>query len=490
MRILRKNGTQPERGNMDSEIWSGSSPVSTGVAGLDQVLFGGLPPRAMHFLQGNPGTGKTTLALQFLIDGAAKGEKGLFITISQSEADLRRIARSHGMSLDLLDIEELSPLDLARDVAERQTVLQTAEVELARTMEHIRELLARSKADRIVFDSLFEFRLLAGNHLSYRRNLLLLKSLVLQSGATALFLDYADRELGDRQLEALAHGVIELSMRVPTYGKTHRQLCVAKMRGHRFIEGNHDVTIRTGGLTIFPRIVPDLHEASPASGIVGSGLSAVDEMLGGGLEEGTTCLIVGQAGTGKSTLATAYADHGARSGRSTAMFLFEERPEIFRRRSRDLGFHLEEREKAGTLTLQHFNPAETSPGEFAQAVVTSVEDRGARVVVIDSLTGYLGAMPEERDLITQLHSLLAYLSRRGVLTILIVAQHGVLGGPQSMDIDTSYLSDTAILLRYEQAGTDIRRTITIVKKRHGDHETAVRELDIGDGSVDVRPLAT
>lgn len=463
--------------------------AATGIAGFDEILFGGLPRHAVHLVEGEPGTGKTTVGLQFLLEGARRGETTLFITIAQSARDLGRSAASHGFDTAGITVEEIKTLDLAREAAQRQTVLHTADVELSSMIAGIRGAIERSKPERVVLDSLFELRLLSGDSLGYRRELILLKEFVVAAGATALFLDYPGPELGDRQLEGLAHGVVLLEASVPEYGASLRRVCVAKMRGHRFVEGWHDLVIRTGGVAVFPRVVPEL-TGTPLNGDhVACAIPELDEMLGGGLEHGTTCLIVGQAGTGKSTLGTVYARAAAQRGDRAAMFLFEERPEVFRRRSSDIGLDLAEVEASGALALTHYNPAETSPGEFARAVVSAVVDEGARVVVIDSLTGYLGALPEGRDLVVQLHSLLSFLSRRNVLTILVMAQHGLLGGAVRMEADTSYLADTVVLLRYGTEGSDLRRTVTVVKKRHGDHETAARELVIGGETVAVRDVA-
>lgn len=457
--------------------------VSTGVPGLDEVLHGGLPPRGLYFVGGAPGTGKSTLGLQYLLEGRRRGESTLFITLSQSRRDLERIARSHGFDLDGIQVEEISAVTLAQGAERRQTVLDAADVELSSATDALESLVTRSGAQRVVIDSLFEIRLLADDPLTYRRELLLLRECIARLGATALVLDYTDETMGDRQLEGLVNGAILVERDNPGYGATIRRLHVSKVRGHDFVEGHHNLTIRKGGLTVFPRVVPGMAEEVLTEEEITCGIEGLDEMLGGGLNLGTTCLVVGQSGTGKSTLSTAYADAAARDGRIAAMFLFEERPAVFRRRCIDLGFNLQEQEDAGTLILQHFDPAEMSPGEFLQTVVDTVEQRGAQVVVIDSLSGYLGAYPSGADLVVQLHSLLAYLSRRDVLTIVTLMQHGLLGGYERPAIDASYLADSALLLRNQEAGDDLRRTVTVLKKRQGDHEQSVRELIIGDRSV-------
>ena len=462
------------------------SLLRTGVPGLDEVLFGGLPSRGVYLVAGEPGTGKTTLGLQFLDEGCKRGERTLFVTISQDRCDLDRIARSHGMTLDAIAVEEISALSRAHTVEDRQSVIDTSAVELSSLMRSLRDAMKRSGADRIVVDSLFELRLLAGDTLGYRRELLLLRDIVRDLNATALFLDYGDDELGDRQLEGLANGVLMLGKETPSYGPELRSVRVDKMRGHGFVGGHHDLTIRRGGVAVFPRVVPELTAARLTDEAIGCGLPELDEMLGGGLQPGTSCLLVGQSGTGKSTLATAYAQAAADADMPAAMFLFEERPEVFRRRSEDLGFKVRELEEKGALAVHHFNPAEVSPGQFAQSVVSAVEEDGARIVVIDSLTGYMGALPEGRRTLTQMHALLAYLSRRNVLTIVTMSRPGLLGGGTSgSSLDITYLADAAILLRYEEDGATLRRSVTVLKKRHGNHEHAVREFHIGGESISV-----
>lgn len=334
-------------------------------------------------------------------------------------------------------------------------------------------------------DSLFERRLLSRDTPRCRRELLLLRDIVRELDATALFLDYGDDELGDRQLEGLANGVLSLGKHTPSFGPELRHLRVDKMRGDDFVGGHHDLTIRRGGVAVFPRVAPELTAERLTDEPIGCGLPELDEMLGGGLQLGTSCLLVGQSGTGKSTLATACAQSAAEGGRQAAVFLFQERPEVFRRRSEELGFRIEELEEGGRPSLHHCNPAEVSPGQFAQAVVTAVEDGRARVVVIDSLSGYMGALPEGRHLVTQLHALLAYLSRRDAPTIVTMARPGLLGGDGHASPDASDLADAAILLRYQEEGPSLRRTITVLKKRHGGHDHAAREFRIGGRAVAV-----
>ncbi|WP_299819814.1 ATPase domain-containing protein [uncultured Jannaschia sp.] len=467
----------------------GTSLVTTGVPGLDDVLRGGLPAGAFYYVGGAPGTGKTTLGLQFLLEGHRRGERTLFVTLSQDRADLERIAASHGFDLDGITIEQVSAIGRAPGLDDRQTVLDTADAELSQAVNRIETLISGSGAHRVVIDSLFEMRLLAHDPLSYRRELLLLRETVGRLGATTLALDYNDGSLGDRQLEGMVNGTLKLEQENPGYGATMRRLHVGKMRGHAFVEGYHNLTVRRGGLSVFPRVVPRDAVDRLSGGEIVSGIDGLDEMLGGGLLLGTTCLIAGHSGTGKSTLCTAYASAAMRENRIAAMFLFEERPAIFRRRSEKLGFRLEEQEAAGKLILEQFDSSEMSAGEFIQTVVDTVDRRGAELVVIDSLSGFLGAHPNGADLIAQLHTLLTYLSRRNVLTVLTLTQHGLLEGENSAGIDIGYFADSALLLRNEERGGDLRRTLTVLKKRQGDHEQRVRELLIGDRSVNVVPSA-
>ena len=461
------------------------SRVPSGVPGLDKGLRGGLPRNGIFLLGGEPGTGKTTIGLQFLAEGRAAGERTVFVTLSQSEPDLRRIAASHGIDLDGIEIHEIAAIDLVETADERQSVLRTDAVELSSLMSRLQQIIADLGPARLVIDSLYEVRLLAGSTLDYRRELLLLRDTTLRSGATALFIDHGPTAMGDQQLLALANGAILLEVEVPAFGSNLRSLSVSKLRGGPFIEGRHDLRIRRGGVEVFPRVVPHLSPETLTDESIGSGIGELDQMLGGGLLPGTTCLVVGQSGTGKSTLATAYAHAAAKEGRTVSMYLFEERPEVFRRRSADLGFEVAALEDAGHLKLEHFDPAEVSPGEFFQSVVSTVEEDDASVVVIDSLSGYLRSLPNSENLLAQLHGLLAYLSRRNVLTIVSLSQKGLLSGDRSTMVDVSYLADSAILLEHDKDGERLRRTITVVKKRHGDHERAVREFRIGGNAIEV-----
>lgn len=462
------------------------SKVPTGIAGLDEVLNGGYPAGTMSLLQGEPGTGKTTAALQFMIAGAARGEKPLFISLSQSQQELESIARSHGLDLEGIVIRTMDtfaePGDATFSVATNQAYL----VELSK---FVHETIDEVEPDLFVFDSLLELRLLSPDTMVYRSEVLNLRRYLAKRQITSLFVDHIDQPEADRQVEGIAHGSITLRADAPPIGIIHRRLEVTKMRGSPFREGFHDFRIHSGGVVVYPRIVPARSPDISLTDSLATGQETLDRMLGGGLEFGTTTLVAGQAGTGKSTLSTLFAVAAANAGVKSALYLFEERPEIFRERSASVGLSMEEYEKNGTLQTHHFDPAEVSPGEFCQQVVDNVEGENVRLVVIDSLSGYLNALPNRENIITHLHTLLQYLSRRGVLVIVTMAQHGLLGEPPRSELDTSYLADSIILLRHYAAASEIRRSIAVLKKRHSAHERKIQEFVIRTGAVEVAELS-
>ena len=463
-----------------------TSVVATGVAGLDQILGGGLPGPRLYLVQGAPGTGKTTLSLQFLREGVARGEPVLYVTLSQSRRELEHIAQSHGWSLEGVHIEELEAAE-ALDPATDQTIFHSADLRLDRTQRAVEKAIREIKPKRIVYDSLMEIRQLSGDPMRFRREILALKVFLAKQGIAALLLDVGAEHGGDLELEGLAHGILCLTKELPEYGIAQRRVEVRKMRGVAFFDGYHDMAIRSSqGVEIYPRLVPRLAPEAARTALIKSGIGELDEMLGGGLEAGTTTLIVGQAGTGKSTLASIYSHAALERGESVAMFLFEERLETFFRRSEGLGMNLRPYQESGQLQIKDFNPAEISPGEFSQIVRKAVDEHDVRVVLIDSFTGYLGALPKSNQAVMQIQSLVKYLSRRGVLSILIVAQHGLLGHNVGTDVDVSFLGDAVILLRmYEWPGL-IRRSVTVVKKRHGPHDLDVHELVIEPEGVKVQ----
>lgn len=465
-----------------------SEYISSGIAGLDEILEGGLPGCRLYLVRGTAGTGKTTLALQFLMEGRSRGEPCLYVTLSQSEEELHQIARSHGWSLEGITLVSLNASETLLDL-EEQTIFQSADLRLDRTRDAIEETIQRIRPRRIVYDSLLEVRLLAPDGSKFRKEVLGFKSYLSGLDATALLLDteHPTSDRSEDQLENIAHGIIRLEKLLPSYGIAQRRLEVKKMRGTPIRDGYHDMAIRKGkGVIVFPRIVPKVLPDEPSGqDLIRCDIEKLDEMLGGGLEAGTTALVVGQSGTGKSTLASLYALAALERGETVGMFLFEERSETFFRRSEGLGIRLRSHYEAGRLLLRDFDPSEVSPGEFSLTVRQAVDEHHCHVVLIDSFTGYLSALPDSKQAVTQMHSLLKYLSRRGALCLLVVAQHGLLGEMASSDLDISFLGDSVILLRmYEWPGV-IRRTITVVKKRHGPHDMQVRELVINTDGVKV-----
>jgi circadian clock protein KaiC len=464
--------------------------ASTGVAGFDWVLKGGLPRDEMHLLQGSGGTGKTTLALQFLLAGAAAGEDTLYVTLSQTKHGLEKIARSHGWSLDGVIIHELSPGSVVEHLAAHQTVLHTAEVELGELTQELRKVVERTKPRRVVFDSIGVIGLLAGNATRYHREIVLLRQFLTGHGCTALFLgDWPGENAADApantEFHSLTASVIHLEQIAVQYGEVRRRMRVMKMRGVPISGGYHDFRIRKGGIEIYPRLEHATDEYSEFRHIE-TGMKPLDELLGGGLEQGTACLFVGPSGAGKSTLATCYARAVARDGDHAAIFLLDERRETFMVRSHGLGIGLDPFVKDGRVVLHELPTADITPGEFAQRVRAAVERKDARVVVIDSLTGYFNAMENAPMLVVQMHELLTYLSRRGVLTILTVSQEGFMStGPSGPQLDVSYLSDTIIVLRTFEVNGVVRRCLIASKKRQGEHETTIREMFFGHGRIEV-----
>ena len=461
----------------------GPSPrmVSSGVDGLDDVLGGGFPANHVYLVEGFPGAGKTTLALQFLLAGVQRGERGLYVTLSETASELHAVAQSHGWSLDGITIYELAPAEVSLAAEDQYTLLHPSEVELGETTRAVLDEVERTEAARVVFDSLSELRLLSRDSLRFRRQVLGLKQFFVGRSCTVLLLD--DRTVADNdlQLQSISHGVLLLEQLAFDYGTDRRRLRVQKLRGVRFRGGYHDYTIETGGMRVFPRLVASEHHEPFARSQVLSGVPELDTLVGGGLERGGSVLVMGPAGAGKSTLATQYAVAAAERGERAAIYTFDESLETLFDRSTGLGLNLRGHVERSRIVAQQVDPAELSPGEFVQRVRDCVERDGCRMLVIDSLNGYLNAMPEERFLVIQLHELLSYLGQRGVLTILVAAQHGLIGERMVSPIDVSYLADTVILLRYFEASGAIRLAISVVKKRSGAHERTIREFRLGPG---------
>lgn len=463
-----------------------SKQVTTGVAGLDEILRGGLPPSNLYMLQGSPGAGKTTAALQFLRAGVEAGERCIYVTLSQTAAELQSIAVSHGWTLDGIRVEELSASDGVSGAAD-QTIFQTAELRLDETRQTIERAIEEYKPNRLVYDSLLEVRLLTGDMPRFRRELIGFKAFLARRNVVALLLDTLKGESQNgEEVEGIAHGVIRFDRSLEDYGPVRRRIEVSKMRGVPIADGYHDMAIREGqGVVVFPRIVPGAVREATQPELIKSGVATLDDMFGGGQESGTTTLVIGQSGTGKSTMASLYATAALTRGESVALFLFEERLETFFRRSEGLGMNLREFYEKGQLIIQDFNPNEISPGEFAQVVQNIVIDHKSRVVVIDSFTGYVNSLPHREKAVRDIQSLLKYLARAGVLTMLIVAQHGLLGQNVGVDVDVSFLGDTVLLLRITEHEGRLRRNITVVKKRHGRHDLDVHELFIASSGVSV-----
>jgi circadian clock protein KaiC len=459
--------------------------VSTGIPGIDDILGGGLPVNRLYLVRGMPGVGKTTFALQFLLDGARRGEPTLYITLSETEDEIREVATSHGWSLDTIHLFELSSAEQTLHLDEENTLYATAEVDLKETARVLLDEVARVKPARVVFDSLSEIRLLAQTPIRFRRQLLALKQHFAGQNSTVLLLDDgSDGPGGEGQLESLAHGVIVLEQNSTEYGADRRRLRIAKLRGIPFRSGFHDFVIEPGGLRVFPRLVASEHRQEFEGAMLPSGLAPLDRQLGGGLVRSTSTLILGPAGTGKSAIAAQFAWAAAERGEAAAIFAFEERPGTLRARSRALGVPLDAHIAEGRIRIAQIDPAELAPDQFTHLVRDVVEVHGAKVVVIDSISGYLNAMPHGRFLTLQLHELLAFLAERGVASILTLVQSGLAGAAAS-PVDISYLADTVILLRYFEKFGHVRKAIAVIKKRSGAHEDTIRELRMDSQGIHI-----
>jgi circadian clock protein KaiC len=432
-----------------------------------------------------PGSGKTTLSLQFLREGAQRGESVLYVTLSETEEELQEVAASHGWSLEGITIRELVPSEAMLSPEEQYTMFHPADVELSETTKTILADVERIKPRRVVFDSLSELRLLAGNPLRYRRQILALKQFFAGRQCTVMLLDDLTSTERDLQVQSIAHGVILLEQLNPEYGAERRRLRVVKLRGVRFRGGHHDYTIQRGGLVVFPRLVASEHRQSKQLLRLSSGLAPLDALLGGGIEQGTSTIIVGPPGTGKSSVASQFAVTAADRGEHAAMFIFDESRNTLLSRSAGLGIDLASGEQAGRITIQQIDPAELSPGEFVHVVRRSVEEHHASIVIIDSLNGYLAAMPSEKFLVIQLHELLTYLGQRGVATLMIGAQSGLMGMHMTSPVDASYLADAVLMLRYFEDRGSIRQAISVIKKRGGQHERTIREFSLRSGRIEI-----
>lgn len=459
-----------------------SKDAQTGIAGLDDVLAGGLDHARTFLLEGSPGTGKTTIALRFLITGAEAGERCLYVTLSETEDELRAAATSHGLDLAGLEIYELIPPENLLDEDQQQSLLYSSDLELGETTRRIFEVFERVQPDRVVLDSLSEIRLLAQSSLRYRRQILALKHYFAKSNATVLMLDDLTTDANDKTVHSVAHGVIRLEELAPEYGAERRRLRVVKYRGRRFRGGYHDITIETGGVCVYPRLISAEHKTNFDRSPMTADSPELNALLGGGIERGSSVLVLGPAGTGKSSIALTFIRTAVARGERAAMFVFDEEIGLLIQRAKGLNIDLQAMVDDGSLLLQQVDAAELSPGEFSSRVRRCVEEQGARTVVIDSLNGYQAAMPGEQALILHVHELLQYLNRQGATTFLTVAQHGLVGDMKT-PVDVTYLADTVILLRYFEALGRVRRAISIVKKRTGPHENTIREYRIGSDGI-------
>ena len=453
----------------------------TGIAGLDQLLGGGLPAQRLHLIEGHPGTGKTTLALQFLMEGRRLGDSCLYVTLSETAAELRAVAVSHGWTLEGIHVFELSRPETL--TGEQYTLYHPSEIELGEMAQAVLDITEQTKPKRVVLDSLSEMRLLARDPLRYRRQILALKQYFSKSDCTVLMLDDLTTGDNDLQLQSIAHGVVRLEQEPFEYGRPRRRVRIIKVRGVAATEGFHDFKIERGGLVVFPRLTPDSNDR-PRTAMIRSDIDELDRLVGGGLTWGTCTPLLGPAGSGKSTLAAQYVAATAPQC-PAAVFLFDERRTTFIDRCEALGMHIRSRVESGNVTIERIEPGEISPGEFAHRVRKRVEGDGCRVVMIDSMNGYLHAIPSGHAPLVRMHELLAYLNERDVATILITAQHGMMGMNMVAPIDVSYLADCVIMMRFFEANGSVRKAISVVKKRTGSHEATIREYAIGPDRVRV-----
>ncbi|AXK72157.1 circadian clock protein KaiC [Lysobacter sp. TY2-98] len=451
--------------------------IGSGVPGLDAVLSGGFTPNRLYLVEGAPGAGKTTLAIQFLLEGLRQGERVLYVTLSETVDELHEMAASHGWSLDGIDIFEMLEGNEHLDGDAPYTMFHPSEIELAETTQRILKRVAETRPQRLVFDSLAELRLLSGSALRYRRHVLSLKQALAGSQCTTLLLDHSGTADHGLQVHTIVHGVVNLSAAAAEFGGDRHRVRVSKYRGRRAVGGYHDYRIETGGLRVFPRLVAAHFRRLGKKESVGTGSAQFDLLLGGGIDRGTSTLLVGAAGTGKSSLSTLVAITAAQRGEHAAIFAFDESEQSLLTRAAGMGMALESYIESGLVQLRAVDPAELTPGEFTQLIRRAVEEQGARVIVFDSLNGYFNAMPDEQHMMLQMHELLAYLGAKDVITLMVSAQLGLIGSMTST-VDVSYLADSVVLLRYFEAIGEVRQAISVLKKRTGSHERTIRPMKI------------
>jgi circadian clock protein KaiC len=461
--------------------------VSMGIAELDSILAGGLPSNRLYVVQGEPGTGKTTLSLQFLLEGVKKGERALYITFSETKEELTSVATSHGWDISKLNLIDLSALEKQLAPESQNTLFHPSEVELNQMTDLLLKEIDRIMPARIVFDSVSEMRLLAESPLRYRRQILSLKQALVGRKATVVFLDDLTAVSQDLQVQSIAHGVLELTRLQHEFGEERRKMRVLKMRGVKFLGGYHDYLIDTGGIEVFPRLAATDHNIITRTGSLSSGIKELDLLLGGGIDYGTSNLFIGPPGTGKSTLSMKFAIAAALKGEKVVYFSFEETVANLMQRAESLGLPFKKCIENSTLKVQKVDPAELSPGQFSKIIRDLVEKKQMTTLVVDSLNGYMQAMPQEQFLVLLMHELLTYLNNKGIVTILVLAQQGMMGAHMQSPVDLTYLADTVLLTRFFEALGSVRKAVSIIKKRTGKHETTIRELMIDKEGVKVGP---